>query len=82
MLVCLSSTFLGRSWTESELSAALALQNRHGHKRVLPLILNAKREVLDRYPLLGGTAYKDFASGGAEAIADGVLELLDRDSLR
>lgn len=63
VLLCLSRNFLGRPWTEAEMSAALAVQNENGIKRVLPLILNSKEEVLTRYPLLGGVAYRSFENG-------------------
>ena len=62
-LLCLSKNFLGRQWPESELSSILAIQNNTGVKRVLPLILNAKEEILEAYPLLAALSYRDFASG-------------------
>lgn len=62
-LVCLSANFLERGWPEAELSGAFALQTDSGRKRVLPLILNSKAEVLARYPLLAGLAYREFSTG-------------------
>jgi hypothetical protein len=63
VLLCLSHHFLGRRWPEAEMSAALSIQNEKGVKRILPLILNSKEEVLERYPLLAGLAYREFATG-------------------
>jgi hypothetical protein len=63
VLLCLSKNFLGRGWPESELSSILAIQNNKGVKRALPLILNAKEEILDTYPLLAPLAYRDFSLG-------------------
>jgi len=62
-LLCLSKNFFGRPWTETELSSILAIQNSTGTKRVLPLILNAKDEIFERYPLLTAYSYRDFNSG-------------------
>jgi hypothetical protein len=39
VLLCLSRNFLRRPWPETELAAALAMQNARGVKRVLPVIL-------------------------------------------
>ncbi len=70
MLLCLSKAFLSRSWTEHELSSALSLQNSDGRKRVLPLILNSKREVLRAYPILRSLSYRelnhDFVAAASE----------------
>ena len=62
VLLCLSRNFIARPWPETELSAALAIQNNSGMKRVLPLILNAKDEVLARYPILAGMAYREYGA--------------------
>lgn len=62
VLLCLSRHFIERPWPESELSAALAIQNNSGVKRVLPLILNSKDEVLAKYPLLAGIAYREYGA--------------------
>jgi hypothetical protein len=63
VLLCLSSHYLRRQWPETELSAAFSVQNDTGIKRVLPLILNSKPEILARYPLIAGLAYRDFSVG-------------------
>ncbi len=70
-LVCLSKNFLERSWPESEMAAVLSLQNTDGVRRVLPLVLNSKHEVLKKYPLIGGLAYREF-SVGVDILADEV----------
>ena len=74
-VVCLSAHFLERPWPEQEFSAALSLQNTDGKKRVLPLILNAKEQVLQHYPLIAATAYREFDAGPA-ALADEVAVLV------
>jgi hypothetical protein len=61
MLLCLSKAFLARPWPESEMSAALAIQNSSGVKKVLPLILNSREEVLQTYPIIHGLAYRQFS---------------------
>jgi len=62
VLLCLSRNFLGRPWPEAEMNAALAIQNKTGEKKVLPLILNSKDELLETYPLLADLAYREFHS--------------------
>jgi hypothetical protein len=76
-LLCLSRNFLGRPWPEAEMGAALAVQNENGIKRVLPLILNSKEEVLTQYPLLAGLAYREFEVGPS-AIAEELAKLAQR----
>ena len=74
-LLCLSHNFLTRSWTRTELDAELARQNRDGKKRLLPLILNAKDEVLDTLPIIGNLVYREFDEG-VDVIADGLYGLV------
>jgi hypothetical protein len=62
-LVCLSAHFLRRPWPEAELAAVLAMQNADGLKRVLPLLLDSKEQILAHYPLLADIAYREVASG-------------------
>lgn len=76
VLVCLSKNFLMRPWPESEMSSALAIQNSLGVKRVLPLILNSKDEVLESYPLLADKAYREYSIGPA-VLADELAALLE-----
>lgn len=74
VLLCLSEAFLGRPWPESELGAALAIQNRLGQKRVLPVILNAEDKVLERYPLLSDKVYVSW--NNPRRVADILFNLL------
>ena len=60
LLLCLSPQFLRRRWPETELAAAFAVQTESGQRRVLPLILEAKEQVLAEYPLLAATAYREY----------------------
>jgi hypothetical protein len=62
VLLCLSRNSLGRPWPEAEMNAALAIQNKTREKKVLPLILNSKDELLATYPLLCDLAYREFSS--------------------
>jgi TIR domain-containing protein len=77
VLLCLSRAFLRRRWPESELGAALSVQNDSGVKRVLPLILNDKDAVLARFPLLADLSFRDFSIGPA-AIAEEISTLTGR----
>lgn len=63
VLLCLSEAFLARPWPETEMNAALAVQNEHGIKKVLPLILNSKGKVLEAYPLIAGLIYREYRNG-------------------
>jgi hypothetical protein len=73
-LLCLSERYLDRKWTEQELSALFAIENSDGERRVLPLILNSRDAVLERYPLIAGMAYREFAAG-PDAIASDIAAL-------
>jgi|SRR5688572_17237002 len=77
VLLCLSKHFMCRPWPESELNAIVAIQNTAGIRRVLPLILNSKEEILARYPLVSGLAYRDYAVG-PHAIAEELATLMQR----
>lgn len=79
VLLCLSQAFLRRPWPEAELGSALSIQNNNGIKRVLPLILNSKDEVLARYPLLAGLAYREL-SVGVSVIADEISAICGQPS--
>lgn len=76
VILCLSRNFLKRPWPETELGAALALQNSSGKKRVLPLILNSKTQVLARYPILAGLSHREFKSG-VEHLAQELAALIE-----
>lgn len=77
VLLCLSRAFLRRRWPQAELGAALSVQNDTGVKRVLPLILNDKEAVLERFPLLADLSFREFSVGPA-AIAEEIRELTGR----
>ena len=62
-----------RLWIE--MSAAFALQNGRGAKRVLPLICGSKDAVLSAYPKLAGLAYRDI-SEGIDSVAAELAELV------
>ena len=74
-LVCLSEHFLNRPWPEQELSAALSLQNTDGTQRLLPLLLNSRERVFERYPLIAGMSVREFA---LPAIADEIARVVGR----
>ena len=44
------------------MSSVLSLQYSDGVKRVLPLILNSKDDVLRHYPLIAGIAFREFGA--------------------
>ena len=74
VLVCLSDAFLDRPWPEAELGAAMAIQNRLGRKRVLPVILNSEGKVFERYPLLADKLY--MPGDNPKLVADVIFVLL------
>lgn len=81
VLLCLSKNYLARPWPESEMDAALSAQNDRGIKRVLPLILNGKEQVLRSYPLIAALAYREFDSGPDSIAAElaGLLKAAEGD---
>jgi hypothetical protein len=70
ILLCLSLNFLSRPWPEAEMNSALMLASTKHPKRVLPLILNSKEEVLRKYPLVAGLSYREFSEGAARLAED------------
>ncbi len=68
VVICLSRNFLDRHWPETEFASALATQNTEGTKRLLPLILNSKTQVLSKYPLLSAFAYREFSAGVSQLV--------------
>lgn len=74
VLVCLSQSFLGRAWPEAEMSAAMALQNRLGQKRLLPVVFDSPDEIFQRYPLLADKLY--VAGTDLARVAETVFDLL------
>lgn len=63
VVVFLSKAFVGRNWTESELFAALSLENEAGRLVVLPIIIGDSKEILSDYPLLKSKKYKKWDDG-------------------
>ncbi len=82
VLLCLSRNFMRSPWAQVEMNAVLSIQSSSGKKRVLPLILDSKAEVLEAYPLIAGLAYQDLAKVSHEQIAKLVSELSRKDSTR
>jgi len=80
VLLCLSRSFLERKWPEDELYSMIAVQNQTGVKRVLPLILNSKDEILKAYPLLSDKAYREYTD--PDTVARGLANLLRLDITR
>ncbi len=78
-VLCLSANYLLRPWPEAEMDAVLGRQNRDGRKRVLPLILNSREQVLEHYPLVGGLNYLEFSVGTA-AIAERIAAMVGKTS--
>ena len=74
-LLCLSHNFLKRRWPEAEMSSVLSLQHSDGVKRVLPLILNSKDDVLRHYPLIAGIAFREFGTE-PEKIASEISQIM------
>lgn len=77
VILCLSKNFICRPWPETEMSAALTMQNSDGAKKVLPLILDSKDEVLRRYPLIAALIYREF-SEGPEKLANELASLVTK----
>src|SRR6266478_4098905 len=78
-LLCLSRHYLHRPWPEAEMTATLAIQNSGGNKRVLPLILNSKEQILQEYPLLAALAYREF-SAGVDVLAQELSTMISNQS--
>lgn len=74
ILLCLSRNFLGRSWPEIEMNAALSMQTDLGQKKVLPLILDSREQILSWYPIIRGLVYREFDEGLSK-IADELAKL-------
>jgi hypothetical protein len=68
VVLCLSKNFISSSWTEEELNAAFVRNIEEDGRKVLPLILNSKRQILSKYPLLAGRLCKEYSS--PDIIAD------------
>lgn len=73
VILCLSQEFLSRPWPEIELNSAFAMKMEDNSRKVLPLILNAKEQILTNYPIISGLIYREYSS--PEKIADELASL-------
>jgi hypothetical protein len=74
VIVFLTPSFVGRNWTEAELSAALTRENDEGRTVVLPIVTDPK-VTLNRYPLLRDKKYLEW-KGTPDSIAAELLSLV------
>lgn len=77
VIVLLTSNFLEKNWTMTELGSALHSENTSGNKIVLPILVASGKEIFKKYPLLRDKLYIDWRIG-TEAIADKLLALLKK----
>ena len=63
IVVFLTQTFIGRNWTETELSAALNRENEEGRVVVLPIVVGNPKDILANYPLLRDKSYQRWDNG-------------------
>lgn len=66
----ISKQFIERGWPEAELGGALTAQLTDGRKRLLPIFVSDKKEVLKEYPVLAGFIYKDWNEGINNIVKD------------
>jgi len=52
-LPCLSKNYMESKWCQKEMWSALSQHIESGKKSIFLLILNSKKEVFEKYPLLG-----------------------------
>lgn len=62
-IICLSDSFLKKNWPNAEFAALFHRQQAEGKKIILPLILNSKGKILERYPLIRDIQYEEWAKG-------------------
>ncbi len=74
VILCLSQAFLERPWPEAEMSAAMALQNNLGQKRLLPIVFDSPEEIFRCYPLLADKLY--LVGSDLGQVAEKVFNLL------
>ena len=63
VVVFLTKAFIGRNWAESELFAALSIENEGGRCVVLPIVIGDPINLLAGYPLLKSKKYKKWDDG-------------------
>lgn len=73
-LPCLSKNYMESKWCQKEMWSALSQHIESGKKSIFLLILNSKKEVFEKYPLLGDLEYRLFEQG-IESIADEIAAL-------
>ncbi|MGV7224342.1 MAG: toll/interleukin-1 receptor domain-containing protein [Nitrospinales bacterium] len=73
-LPCLSQNYMESEWCQKEMWSALSQHIDSGKKSIFLLILNSKKEVFEKYPLLGDLKYRLFEQG-VESIADELATL-------
>ena len=79
VLLFLTDSFIGRSWPETEMSAAMARENAEGRIVVLPLIIGNTGRILAKYPLIRDKAYLTWGEQGTSALADQLVDLIRPD---
>jgi len=62
-IICFSKEFLRKNWANSEFRNLYQRQQSEDRKLILPLILNSKEEVLERYPLIKDIACEEWDKG-------------------
>ena len=80
-LPCLSKNYMESEWCQKEMWSALSQHIESGKKSIFLLILNSKKEVFEKYPLLGDLKYRLFEQG-IESIADEIAALCAAQSSR
>lgn len=75
VVIFLSESFVGRNWTEAELSAALARENAEGRTVVLTIVTGNEDKLLSHYPLLRDKKYVRW-SEGEETIVGQLQDLI------
>lgn len=79
VVLCLSEAFLCRPWPETELNAAFSMKLDDDSRKVLPLILNNKDQILTQYPLIAGLVYREYST--PDTIAEELASLVNIHSI-
>lgn len=79
ILLCLSEAFLKSPWAEAEMEVGLMGRIRGENGKLIPLILNSKEEVLNKYPLIARLSYLEYISG-VHQIANKLASMARRSS--
>ena len=81
IVVFITPAFIGRNWTETELSAALSRENDEGRTVVLPIITGEPNSLLRNYPMLRDKRYRQWTDG-PKAIAGDLKRLVQESERR